>query len=390
MVDFTRMLKESVLLKETRWPTSDGATLNRNDFVTASEAAGCARKLTFNKTVKSVASKDATDDEYELLLQSMNGTSSFGYFERGHSIEAWAVKMLRSSLIDGEMLLIAGEEQVSFYDAKHKVSGTPDGVFYDPDNSDELTLLEIKSVGNIPSHPKDEHILQVQINMALINNVQYRTDKSISQVIGCPPSQHQHISSAKIIYIQSNNYMDMAEYIVEYDNGAGFNAAYEKACMVFIGDEVHKPKNVAPEGEATGECWFCDHKRHCRMISALDGTAQEDGVPAMPRFQEPSPVDQRLLDRYGDLYAQSKAAGAELDKHKKLVLKLFEATPEYQGSAKIDAPDGGYVMSIRSTERTAMDKKKIVAYLDATGGEMEAMMTTTTTKPGVYMKKQRE
>ncbi len=390
MVDFSRMLRESVLLKTDSWPTFDGKQLNRNDFVTASEASGCARKLAYSKTTKSVPPKDVTDDEYELLIQNMNATSSYGYFERGHAIEAWVVERLRAALIDGEMLLIAGEEQVSFYNDDLKISGTPDGVFYDPASPEELTLLEVKSTGNIPSKPKDEHILQVQINMGLMNSIASKIQNGFSKLLNCPYMPSQTITSARIIYIQSNNYMDMAQYTVEYDNGKGVKQAYEKSRKVFIGDDVHKPQNVDPEGIETGECWFCLFKRPCRMVQESQSQAVPDeGLPNMPRFQEPSAIDQSLLDHYGILHGEHDETKKALDQHKKLVMQMMEATPEYGDKVSAIAGEDEYALTIRSTERTALDKKKVASFVDAKGGNMDDLMTTTTTKPGLYMNKRK-
>jgi len=110
----TKAIKSGVANSpKDRWPTYDGKELIRGDFITASEVGGCIRKIYY---AKAAAKTNASP---------IIGENDWGFFQRGHNVEAWVVQQLRQSNV-GATFMFIGSEQKSFYFGDQ--SGTPDGI----------------------------------------------------------------------------------------------------------------------------------------------------------------------------------------------------------------------------------------------------------------------
>ncbi len=384
MINFSDLIKESTVLKVDRWPTYDGGDLDRDSYVTASEATRCARQLAYSKRAKAKHPLEATEEELEAMIKAVGPNHKFGYFERGHAIEAWAVKMIRTALLAGEKLLIAGNEQVSMYLNTFRISGTPDGIFYTEDTPMELTLLEIKSTGTMPASVSRAHQAQTNINMGLINHLLEEYKEKFAKQINCPYTEGMQITSAKVLYIESNNYMNMVEFKVEYDDGVAMIAAYEKGRQVFIGDDVHLPENVKPEGrETAGECWFCEFKRHCNMI---DGDVKQEASGNMPRFQD-LPVDlKEVITEFTELKLISDDKKKRMDDLRDIIVDMFQQNPDQPTKMIYDMGNAAFSLELKGTKRTSLITNKVKRHLVEAGEDLGEFMQTTEST-ALYFKK---
>lgn len=156
--DLNSLLGEGYALRgDKKWPTYLGGHLDRTQYVTASEVGGCSRRIKFGKVSRPLKP----------------GFSRWGFAERGHLIEAWAIDLVRLALEDVEnyRLMFAGEQQFSFVDQFQ--AGTPDGLLVNLDTHKGM-CIDVKSVDprtNWSKLPKKKHVDQVQQNMDLLNSV---------------------------------------------------------------------------------------------------------------------------------------------------------------------------------------------------------------------------
>ena len=290
MTDFLKsMIISSVMGREAKsWPTFAGATMNRAAYLTASEAGNCIRQLSFNKLAEFQVqshNKELTDDEFSLLVESQTSTSVDGYYQRGHNIEDWTASKILSVAHDHELFMFMGEDQVSFYDTRTRVSGTPDGFLYNKNNG-EFWLLEFKSVGSQVYSPRSEHVRQCQTNMGLISHIASDKRERYSRLllklfaekgVNLNGKELPKWSGVKLLYVQSSNYFDMKEFSIAYDDGVAFQEATEKSKKLFSGSEEQiknlvRPADLPPEGIEQNKCVFCAHKKECRnLILQKDG-----------------------------------------------------------------------------------------------------------------------
>lgn len=249
-VDPKKMLFEGVYRKPaTMWPIAGtGEHLDRTKYVTASEIGKCERQVFFDKkALMESGHSPETGTSYDK-------NTKWGFFERGHNIEAWAVEnLLRGA--NGERLLYTGNGQRSFVAGSQ--SGTPDGVFLTTGN--EFELLEIKSFdprSNKNKFPKIPHVDQCIQNMDLV-----------SEVLNLTPT------IAHVMYINASDYYDNVTYTVEYDDNEAMGLMHRaERIMAATSAEELEPEGLFP-GRYAGSCQYCAHTAACsELIRAQNKT----------------------------------------------------------------------------------------------------------------------
>lgn len=246
LIDLNKIIdREYVLREPKRWPLyNSNASLDRRKFVTASEIGTCARKVKFDKLALEQSDYNPEEGTKNKI---QNG---WGFFERGHTVEAWAVGMMvpnirRNAIQTGINLIYAGDEQVSFADGYQ--SGTPDGVFMIEDGRG-VGILELKSIDprtNERNLPKREHLDQVMQNLDLV-----------SAAFGIDPI------GGELLYVNASDYSRRHQFHVAWDEAhAERLEARAQAIM-----EAAGPEELEAEGLFKGGCDYCAHTSACSAI----------------------------------------------------------------------------------------------------------------------------
>lgn len=277
-MDLISRLDEAVKNQVSDWPTYTGGNLDRSQYLTASENMACLRKLKFDKTLP-------------------RGEEPWGYFQRGHAVEAWIVDMLEASLKDGEALTFHGFIQRTFVDEQNRLSGTPDGVLVlTKGRRTSRILLEFKSVDprtNLEAmdSPKTQHEAQVQQNMHLLNKNGITVSKAI------------------ILYVDASNFARMRQFEVARDKAAAGRFAV-RADLLFSSTAEELPA----EGLTNGGCTYCAHTEACSRIQITKKEAVASVKPAaLPDFA-PRGVTETIR-AYAALNEQKKEIEAKLKEH---------------------------------------------------------------------------
>lgn len=219
------------------WPiySADGTPkfLDRNMVMTASEAATCIRKLWYDKNAEPIVGEDGAP---------VQEVQRWGFFERGHNVEAWIVQKLNDA---GTPTQFTGEYQVSFMDGL--LSGTPDGVALF--TGEAPRLLEFKSMDprtNTRFLPRSVHITQCQVNMGLLRDMLF-----------------PDMEGATLLYVNASDYQEMYEFDIDFDP-AVYQWAKDRAVELFSAESA---EDLSPEGvlkpKATGGCTYCTHTAMC-------------------------------------------------------------------------------------------------------------------------------
>lgn len=228
-----------------KWPTYDGAMLDRAKFITSSEIANCVRQIKYGKVAAKLgkAPKVTAND--------------WGFFERGHNVEAWAVARILDGMSEATPMFL-GKEQVSFH--RGKQSGTPDGLLGMPNGN--LRVLELKSIDprtNMRNIPKRGHLDQVQQNMDLVGHM-----------------TKLHVEGSHLVYIDASDYTKIVEYVYEPDTD-------RQRELTKRAKKIHKAKSaddLPAEGLVNRGCTYCSFKRLCSGAvdaankAAVAGTAR--------------------------------------------------------------------------------------------------------------------
>ena len=184
------MLREAILkgadIIDARRAFDEG---ERAQYLNASEAMTCIRKQFYQKTG---AEKDGPED--------------WGYARRGHNCERYMVECLKAANVP---LLFAGEDQVGIVDEELRISCTPDGLceggYFDHDGV--WFGAEFKSIDprtNRANLPKEEHVRQLQISMALFEK--FRDD--------FPELGDWPIKEGRLVYLDASNHNVIEEFRV--------------------------------------------------------------------------------------------------------------------------------------------------------------------------------
>lgn len=383
-------IRVSILTQEDKsWPTFDGGQLSRRDYITASEASSCARRLAFNKRADAdrVPVEDfwgtLSEDEFNARLLDMGNDDKRGIFERGNMMEEWVVQHLIAMEQPDERFFCLGKEQRSFYSNKLKVSGTPDGIRVDLVNM-KYRVLEFKSSQNPITSPKEGHVTQVQVNAGLI---QYLAKWGLLDDAFSVPFSRLELEGVNILYVHTDNWLDMKEFRLPYDGGLSYEQAIAKARAIWKRDHVAQkvvlrhPEEVAPEGLRTWNgCMFCEHKAEClaivqrqegeqtqeklrKMLETEAGTRKRE-VPKMPAFRADMPKDKiaELLLEYDTERQREK----EAKEHKEAVQKAIKQWIASQENRSAEFSEDGYIFSVKLTESKrsgGIDKEALAVFL---------------------------
>ena len=283
---------------------------DRSKFLNASEAGTCIRKQWYSKHTPEAGEPQ-----------------SWGYARRGTHMEKYVIEKLK--LANVPLLVGDADEQFSLQDEKRRISGTPDDVIvYD----DEWHCLEIKSIDprtNRGYLPKEAHVTQLQICMALVNEV--HTPDRIGGLL---------------VYIDASNYDDITQHVVQADD-----TILDK--MAKRAKKVLNTKDVASldrEGKRAGgkECQtMCPFKDAC-------GVAPED-ASSRKRANRGSNIDKAAI-RYMDIKDQTEALKAEQDSLKEDIKNELHSRQVTKGVV------GNIEISLAIAKgRASLDKKAVKA-----------------------------
>ena len=215
---------------ETRWPTYGGEFLDRAAFVTSSEAGNCARMIWFGKHT----------DEY---VPETTGKAAWGYWERGHNVEAWVVEQLQRS---GLVCMFTGDNQRSFHHGAQ--SGTPDGLV----KWEEVWYcLEIKSIDprtNVRGLPKKPNVIQTQQNMDLMNH--------------CLQDQNIAVQGSLLYYQDASDYSLSFDFFVEADPEEQERLEHRALHIM----AAKSPEDLPPEGLYNSGCGYCEFTKYCSEV----------------------------------------------------------------------------------------------------------------------------
>jgi hypothetical protein len=211
----------------------------RDAYLNASEAGTCIRKQWYQRNAKGKAAPQ-----------------NWGYARRGSHGERYLVSAMREAVEStGDRFILAGDDQVTVRDEARKLSATPDGLILYADRGVVPEFKTIDPRTNRKNLPKDKHILQLQIGMALL-----------AQEMPELPAL-----SGRLIYMDASNYDDIVSFDVSFDENILKHAAKRASKLL-------RTKSAGPldrEGKANGgkECKTeCPFKDHCGVDLAEDST----------------------------------------------------------------------------------------------------------------------
>ncbi len=280
-INLRQTIDDLIRLEKSEFMTQNGKILDRTTVLNSSEAWTCERRLVFEKLGYS------PDPDYE---------HTWGYFERGHGVEDWAVDAIIAALPEGVDLIDAGRFQRTLVDGE--VSATPDGLLVN--RSDETfmihgvevppggcVVLEFKSHdprSNIRG-PKPPHVLQTKIQMGLFHEkTAHRPEHAI------------------ILYINASDWSKMQAFVVKRDPKI-IDQVRTLAKRIL---SAASPLEVTGDGAHSGQCKYCPFVKQC-------SDAVIEGIPE--HIDDVSEVASReaalLASRHGQLAKTIKANTAE-------------------------------------------------------------------------------
>lgn len=299
-------LREGIREAQTRYRTifyrEDGAVHDRGRTeVGASEISKCARRFAYERG----------------RFDSNAGTEPHdfaGYFDRGDAVEWKSVERLRQALsLFGLELMMAGEAQRTI--VRTPLSATPDGVIVNRTGKDvhfplddgdiylksgASCVVEFKSVRPAAhmSRPKPKHVLQTQIQIALVN---------LSK-----DNQYEPLEGV-IIYTDCSDFNRRAFFKVEQPD-PGFIATQEQRAQALL--DCDDPKDALAEGRYTGECDSCPFSETCTAATIRYMPHQETPISdnAVVHFDYLAQRRFDAMERIEDLEMEKKRNEEELRK----------------------------------------------------------------------------
>lgn len=223
------------LQEPTVWRTYTGGRLDRRQYVSASEVGNCERRIKFSK-----------------LADPNAPFTRWGFAERGHLIEEWAVNLVRLALRqeDDLQLVFSGKAQISF--AEGDQSGTPDGVIASLNNS-AAWVFDVKSIDprtNWNYLPKSKHVDQVLQNMDLVGR-----------------ATHYNVVGGILWYIDASDLQRRQQFDIEPDEGEYLRLRYRAEAI----QDAKEPSDLEPEGLTMDrECDQCPFQEACSAIVASE------------------------------------------------------------------------------------------------------------------------
>ncbi len=206
------------------WPTYDGKQLDRDAFVTASEVGNCLRSTWFSKNAN----------------PPQGDTEVWGYFARGHNVEAWVVEQLRRSNSLATFIMMGSDQRSMHWEGQ---AGTPDGIMLTTEGNYVFDIKSIDPRTNRKYLPKKTHLMQIHQNILLAENC----------------LDGMEIAGGMILYVDASNYQTMNEYYVEYDHSA-MEQVTDRANRIHAAE---KPGDLPAEGMFNDGCKFCPFTANC-------------------------------------------------------------------------------------------------------------------------------
>ena len=165
----------------------------RAKYLNASEALTCIRKQWYSRNGAEA-----------------DGPQNWGFARRGSHAEDYIVDRLRAANVP---MCFTGEDQIGLRDDERGLSCTPDGLVWDMDNDDGWIAVEFKSFdprSNNSKFPKIEHVMQLQIGMAMLDEA----SDDLHEMNGKP------IKAGKVVYINASDFNDVLEFPVRRADAA--------------------------------------------------------------------------------------------------------------------------------------------------------------------------
>jgi CRISPR/Cas system-associated exonuclease Cas4 (RecB family) len=258
VIDVKALVFAGVQKKEANvWPLYGNSqeSLDRSSVVTSSEVGYCERKVYLDKVAMRASGYSPEKGT------SYEAKTNWGFFERGHNVEAWLVDALHKGNDGKHVIILTGNNQRSF--ANKYQAGTPDGVTLQvlEDESDlaGFYVLEFKSFDprtNIGKLPKSEHVKQCQQNMDLI-----------SQELEKPPL------GAIIVYVNASDYMQIYQFQIDFDEETA-DRLLDKAKRIL---SAKTASDLEPEGLYMDHCKYCSHTAACNAAIAASASNRKLG-----------------------------------------------------------------------------------------------------------------
>lgn len=287
----------------------------RAQYMNASEAMTCIRKQWYQKFKPETAAPQ-----------------NWGYARRGNHAEKYVVYSLNAS--GRYMVDHTGEDQLSLQDNERRLSVTPDGVLISRHGDARCQGIEIKTIDprtNTTRLPKAEHVAQLQIAMAMLNDQGYYT-----------------LDSGILVYMNASDFDDIYQFEVQHDPTILSKMA-KRAKRLF---RAKTADILDREGKRNGgqEC-----KSRCAFteICGVGGAAEEEEKSAGPSNL------QGLTERYLNLKQEEESAKAKRDSVAEDIKRLMK---QY----KLDTTTvAGASLEYKQVKgRQTLDKKALSAVID--------------------------
>ena len=281
---------------------------DRLQYLNSSEADNCIRWLWYDR------------NGYEGEEQE------WGYAWRGHMAEEYVVRCLQAR--NDVATAFMGDRQISYQDDDRRLSATPDG---------ELSIeegpwvgLEVKSIDprtNTTNLPKDEHITQFKIAMALRN----QSNPKLAPLM-----------EGRLIYIDASNYNAIIEFTVQAGDDKLLDQYAKKAAKIY---RTKTADSLDREGKRDGGCTYCPHKEVCGV--------ELDASQGRQRVRRGSGIDQAARE-YMAIKEAQEAAAQRLDGLKE------DIKTGLQGRGKVIV--GDIEVTLQTVKgRETLDKKAVAA-----------------------------
>lgn len=279
--------------------------IDRSKYMNASEAGGCIRK-----------------QWYEKHDPRARAPEDLGYAWRGRAGENYMIE----SLLQANVPLAIRGEQHSIADDETRIAATPDDVItYD----DEWTPLEIKTIDprtNRRNLPRDAHVTQLKISMALVD--QYYDNPGIKRGL--------------LVYMDASNFNDIVQFEIEFDAGILERLAPRARKIL----NTKKVDNLDREGKTSGDCKYCPFTEACGVDVADTRTKSGRGNKGTS------------LDVSAGVYIELKESIAEMRATQDVVKEDLKRELKKRKTHEITV--GGIEVKLTETAgRASLDKKAV-------------------------------
>lgn len=253
--DLVSLIREGVkYTPHQTWPTYDGKNLDRNKYVTASESSRCLRRIWFSKHLPQVNAYAAGE--------------GWGFFERGHNIESWAVQQIEQALrlekFNDLEIMNYGDAQVSYHWGFQ--AGTPDALVR---WQGDLYVGDFKSVDpriNTGRLPKPENTSQIQQNIDLVRRC-----------------LEEPVTGGFLVYINASNYEVMFQK----------NLAVDEAKISTLENRARRVMTAASADSLPAEgmwmddgCKYCEFTKQCNEVGNLDDEHHDNIIEEAERAMQ--------------------------------------------------------------------------------------------------------